>query len=180
MQFSGSEWLRLTHIPLFSHGGGQGWGRTNEEGGERYAAYRHSAPPSIRELNPRDQDHEVSRGFSSHIPKEHSVTAVDATCGRSGKLHCAMVHSTLIRLLSHPLTPHPAAHPSSEPTGNPTLQKSTGGGLGGCSSGPKHLLRSMHTVLYSVSKTEKQTNKNKQTNKSEMDTYSFIHSVSAA
>lgn len=164
MQFSGSEWLRLTHIPLFSHGGGQGWGRTNEEGGERCAAYRHSAPPSIRELNPRDQDHEVSRGFSSHIPKEHSVTAVDATCGRSGKLHCAMVHSTLIRLLSHPLTPHPAAHPSSEPTGNPTLQKSTGGGLGGVQLRTQAFVKKhAHSPVFCLQ--DRKTNQQKQTNK---------------
>lgn len=33
-------------------------------------------------LTLKDQDHEVSSKFSSHIPSEHSVTTVDATCGR--------------------------------------------------------------------------------------------------
>lgn len=73
MQFSASERLRLTHTALFSLRGGRGAGggvRTNEEGGERGAADRHSAPPFVQELNPKDQDHEVSKGFSSHIPNE--------------------------------------------------------------------------------------------------------------
>lgn len=33
-------------------------------------------------LTLREQDHEASSRFSSHIPSEHSATAVDATCGR--------------------------------------------------------------------------------------------------
>lgn len=140
-------------------------------------------PLPFESWNPRNQDHEVSKGFSSHVPKEHSVTAVDATCGRSGKSHCATIHSTLISLLSHPLTQHPATHPFSEPTSSlgpqaAQLFKSQQVQGWGCGLGVEHLL-SMYIVLCSVSKLAKQT-KNKQANKSEMETYSFTHSISAA
>lgn len=89
---------------------------------------------------------------------------MDATCGRSGKSHCAKVHSTLLRLVSYPLTPHPAAHPSSEPTGSPTPQKSTGAGLGvwlGSRAFVKHVPKS---CVLSPRQQNTPTKTNKQTN----------------